>query len=380
MTRFLVVVPPFTGHINPVIGVAEELRDRGHEVAWAGDGAVLARTLPGSWTVHDTGQAPLAPRPPDLRGFAALEHLWERVLVPLAGWMEPGVRQALAQARPDAVLADQQALAGALAAERAGIPWVTMATTSGELADPLAAVPQVRDWLANLLDGLRRRFGDPAAEGDLRFSPHLIIAFTTTALAGEPAVPALCVGPVQRRLADDGGFPWDELDPARAKVLITMGTENTDVAAGFLRECASALLTRPGVQGVFADPGDSLREVGGDFLRLPWLPQQALLPHMAAVICHAGHNTVCEALSQAVPLVLAPIRDDQPIVAEQVAEVGAGLRLRFVHARARHLGQALDKVLAEPSFKTAAGRIRDSFAAAGGSRSAADALEKLAPR
>jgi UDP:flavonoid glycosyltransferase YjiC (YdhE family) len=378
VSRFLIVVPPFTGHVNPVIGVAEELRDRGHVVAWAGDADALAGVLPGRWPVYDTGQAPLTPRPPGLRGFAALEHLWERVLLPLADWMAPGVRRAVALARPDVVLTDQQALAGALVAERAGIPWATMATTSSELVDPLAMMPQLQDWLASLLDGLRMRLGDPAAAGDLRFSPHLVIAFSTAALAGEPVVPALFVGPVQRHRADDGEFPWDALDPARAKVLVTMGTENVDVAAGFLRECASALRDRPGVQGVFADPGDSLRDVEGDFVRVPWLPQQAVLPHMAAVVCHAGHNTTCEALAHGLPLVLAPIRDDQPVVAAQVAQAGAGLRLRFVHAKAGHIGRALNEVLTEPSFATAAGRIRDSFAAAGGAGAAADALERLA--
>jgi NAD(P)-dependent dehydrogenase (short-subunit alcohol dehydrogenase family) len=118
--------------------------------------------------------------------------------------------------------------------------------------------------------------------------------------------------------------------------------------------------------------------VRGDFLRLPWLPQQALMSRVSAVVCHAGHNTVCEALAHAVPLVLAPIRDDQPMVAEQVALSGAGLRLRFTHARTEHIGRALGRVLTEPSFATAAARIRDSFAAAGGAPAAADALERLA--
>jgi UDP:flavonoid glycosyltransferase YjiC (YdhE family) len=128
---------------------------------------------------------------------------------------------------------------------------------------------------------------------------------------------------------------------------------------------------------VFADPGDSLRGVDGDFLRLPWLPKQALLPRVAAVVCHGGHNTVCEALAHAVPLVVAPIRDDQPVIAEQVTVAGAGLRLRFTHARAAHIGRAMDRVLTEPSFAVAAARIWHSFAAAGGAQAAADALEKL---
>lgn len=377
MTRFLIVVPPFTGHINPIAGVAEELRGRGHEVAWAGDEFVLSRTLPGKWEIHGCGGMPLTPRPPQLRGYAALKHLWEQVLVPLAEKMEPGVRQAVDIFRPDIVIADQQALAGALVAERAGIPWVTSATTSSELVDPLAAMPQVRAWLAELLTELRVRCGEPAAEGDLRFSPHLVLAFTTAALAGEVRAPVRFVGPVQRP-HEDSGFPWDRLDPARAKVLVTMGTANTDVTEDFLRECAAALSARPGVQGVFADPGNSLRDLDGDFIGMPWLPQQALLPQLAAVVCHAGHNTVCESLASGVPLVVAPIRDDQPIIAEQVATAGAGVRLRFTHSRAEHVGRALDQVLTEPSFTAAAGWIRDSFAEAGGARAAADALAELA--
>jgi len=54
------------------------------------------------------------------------------------------------------------------------------------------------------------------------------------------------------------------------------------------------------------------------------VPQLALLPHMSAVVCHGGHNTVCEAFAHGVPLVVTPIRDDQPIIARQVADAGAG--------------------------------------------------------
>mgnify|MGYP000904970767 CR=1 FL=1 len=36
MGRFLFVVPPLTGHVNPTLPVAAELVRRGHEVAWTG--------------------------------------------------------------------------------------------------------------------------------------------------------------------------------------------------------------------------------------------------------------------------------------------------------------------------------------------------------
>jgi MGT family glycosyltransferase len=292
--------------------------------------------------------------------------------------MVPGVRQAVRHARPDVVLADQQALAGALVAERAGLPWATSASTSAELTDPLAAMPRVRDWLAGRLDELRRRHGYPAAAGDPRFSPHLVLAFTTPALAGAVGAAVRFVGPVPRPLVRGDGFPWQRLDSGRRTVLVTMGTVNAGVTEGFLRACVAALNARPGCQGVLADPGDRLRDLDGDFIRLPWLPVPELLPHAAAVVCHGGHNTVCESLASGVPLVVAPIRDDQPVIAEQVATTGAGVRLRFTHSRAKQLGHALDQVVGDPAFAAAADLIRKSFAAAGGAPAAADALEELA--
>ena len=46
MGRVLIVVPPFTGHINPTIAVAQALRERGHQVAWCGYASVLSSLLP----------------------------------------------------------------------------------------------------------------------------------------------------------------------------------------------------------------------------------------------------------------------------------------------------------------------------------------------
>ena len=54
------------------------------------------------------------------------------------------------------------------------------------------------------------------------------------------------------------------------------------------------------------------------------MPQLALLRHVDAVVCHGGHNTLCEALALGLQLVLAPVRDDHPLVADQVVAAGAG--------------------------------------------------------
>jgi UDP:flavonoid glycosyltransferase YjiC (YdhE family) len=58
---------------------------------------------------------------------------------------------------------------------------------------------------------------------------------------------------------------------------------------------------------------------------------------MSAVVCHGGHNTVCEAFAHGVPLVVTPIRDDQPIIARQVADAGAGIQLHLAGLRATEM-------------------------------------------
>ncbi|MDQ0584734.1 glycosyltransferase [Streptomyces rishiriensis] len=387
MSRFLFVAPPLVGHLNPAVGVAAELTARGHQVAWAcADPELVGRLAgPGTGAVFACDGAPRGERPADLRGPEALRFLWEWYLLPLAEAMAPGVRAAVEAFRPDVVVTDQQAFAGALVAERLGLPWATSATTSAEFTDPLAGLPKVREWLDGRLAALRSAIGDPAGDADPRFSPHLVLAFSTPELAGDAHPGVRWVGPSITARPPAAGFPWEWLDGGRATVLVTLGTANTDVGGRFLDVCREVLRERADrVQGVIVDPGGT-SEPGGDdknVLIVPSAPQLALLERLeaasGAVVCHAGHNTVCEALWHGVPLVVAPIRDDQPVVAGQVTEAGAGVRVRFGRVTARQLGAALDAVLDEPGHRAAAGRIRTAFRAAGGPSAAAAHLEDLA--
>ncbi|MEU1341172.1 glycosyltransferase [Streptomyces sp. NPDC005827] len=390
MSRFLFVAPPLAGHINPAVGVAAELTARGHAVAWVCAAPALVRrpagvdavVYPCAGPVPGTGDRV---RPPELRGPEAMRFLWERFLVPLADAMAPGVVAAVGDFRPDAVVADQQAFAGALVAERLGVPWATSATTSAEFTDPLAGMPKVVLWLDGMLRELRNRIGDPAGTADPRFSPHLVLAFTIEELAGpvvREGVRISCVGPSIAHRAAVSGFPWEWLDPGRQRVLVTLGTVNADAGARFLDVCLAAARERAHrLQTVIVDPGRALGAEDPrdrDVLVLSSVPQLALLERVDAVVCHAGHNTVCEALWHGVPLVVAPIRDDQPVVAGQVTGAGAGVRIRFGRVTARRLGAALDVVLRDPGPRAAAGRIRTALRAAGGGGAAATHLERLA--
>jgi UDP:flavonoid glycosyltransferase YjiC (YdhE family) len=382
MGRILFVVPPLAGHINPTAAVGGELAALGHEVAWAGHPPTLRPLLPEEARIFPALDDALDARLREgrerwlgLRGAAALKFFWEDFVIPLGRAMLPGVEEAMARFAPDAVVADQQAVAGAVAARRAGAAWVTSATTPAELLRPLAAMPKVEEWVLDQMIAFQAG-SDPV---DLRFSGRLVLVFTTGALMGDTSgFPGhyIFTGPALTGRPDRGYFPWQWLDPARRHLLVSLGTINGPAGERFFRTAIDAL----------ADLGDELQAVivappashaPPHILLAEHVPQLALLRHMSAVVSHGGHNTVSETLAHGLPLVVTPIRDDQPIIAQQVADAGAGIRLRFGRLRVAELRDAIRAVLDEPAYRNAACRVRDSFAAAGGARTAADHLEKL---
>jgi UDP:flavonoid glycosyltransferase YjiC (YdhE family) len=381
--RFLFVVPPLVGHINPAVGLAAELATRGHQVAWAGH-RELVRQLAGADAVVFDCAIPAGPlqRPRGLKGPAALQFLWESFLIPLADAMAPGVRAAIDAFGPEVVVADQQAVAGALIADELGLTWVTSATTSAELMDPLAGMPKVRARLDGLWHELRGRIAGGHGVADPRYSPFGVLAFTTRELFGQTELPherVWLIGPSISTRPSSSDFPWDWLDPETPTVLVSLGTANDDAGERFLATAVQALTGLAGkVQAVVVDPAGVLGEPADHILVRSRVPQLELLEHLDAVVCHAGHNTVCESLWHGVPLVVAPIRDDQPIVAGQVVDAGAGVRVRFGRVTASLLTSAIEAVLAEEGgYRLAAERIGRSFQAAGGTCAGADRLEEL---
>jgi UDP:flavonoid glycosyltransferase YjiC (YdhE family) len=382
LSRFLIVVPPLAGHVNPTVAVGRELQRRGHEVAWAGHPELVAPLLPADCRLWPAGgdfsveeMAVARARWLNLRAFAALAALWDEVLLPLGVAMVDGVEAAVDAYRPDVIIVDQQALAGAVVARRRGLPWATSASTFAEFSRPYASMPKVEAWVAERLEAFQHSFG--AGGGDLRFSEHLALSYTVPELAGPvqvPCTPAF-VGPTLGERPAGASFPWEWLDPARQLVLASLGTHNQEAGARFYRVLLDA--TGLDLQLVLVAPPEMVGPVPPHILVRPSVPQLELLARCSAVVTHGGVNTVNECLALGVPMVLAPIRDDQPIVAGRVAAVGAGIQVRFGRVQSAEMAVALRSVLGDPAYRAAARRIGDSFALAGGASAAADHLEKL---
>ncbi len=360
MSRFLFVVPPFSGHVNPTIALAAELEARGHAVAWTGIPGGVDPLLPAGArfepaTTIDTAieLSSIADRAPGLRGAAALKFLWEDVLLPMADAMVDGVDAAVDRFAADVLVVDQQALAGAVVAGRRAMPWATSATTSAEMVDPLAGLPLVGAAIRDACVALQVRHGIAEAEAehtDLKFSPHLVLVFSTEALVGaDGPFPDhyRFLGPSIAGRPETVDFPWDRLDPSLAPVLVSLGTLNASAGDRFFAVAAEAFRDQPW-QGIFVAPPELVPDPPPNLIVAPRVPQLALLPHLDAVVSHAGHNTVCESLAAGLPLVVAPIRTDQPIIADQVVRAGAGVRLKFTRVRTPDLRAAIASALERP--------------------------------
>ncbi|BDU18888.1 glycosyltransferase [Dyella sp. GSA-30] len=378
MNKLLFVGPPFVGHLSPALSLAMELAARGHEIRWVGDEKLLKKLGSKSMTVYgctlDWVVDRANERLGELRGSDAILSLWKTYLS-MAQAMYPLTVEALDAFRPDLVLSDQQTFAGSLAAREAGYRWLTLATTSGEIDPGPQSQASFHRWLMNALAEFGAELGLRDAS-DPRFSPFGTLLFSSCALTGAlPTHPQIAgVGCSIKHRSETAAFPWEKLD-RRRKVLVSLGTLNDLAGKSFLEEAWLACHERrETIQTILLDPSDSMERVSDDdILVLRRVPQLALLEHLDAIVCHGGQNTISEAISHGVPLVVAPIRDDQPMNAAQVVDAGVGVRVRFGRPRAAAIGAAIDRVLGDPAYRAAALDIQPSMA--NGTDRAADAVE-----
>jgi len=109
-----------------------------------------------------------------------------------------------------------------------------------------------------------------------------------------------------------------------------------------------------------------------------WIPHGDLLPRCSAVVTVGGKATVLAAMEASVPLVIVPTTWDKPDNARRVTEVGAGVRLSPRRCTPERLRRAVNAVLNEGRYSTAAREMAARLAAAPGRAGAAELLEALA--
>jgi MGT family glycosyltransferase len=176
---------------------------------------------------------------------------------------------------------------------------------------------------------------------------------------------------------EDWRSPWNQ-DDSRPLVVVSMSStymaqeqvlERVIAALGPLK--ARVLVTT----GPSIDPA-SFRPASNTAV-LRSAPHAQLFPETAAVVTHAGMGTVTRALAAGVPLVCVPMGRDQLDVAARVVYAGAGVRLR-PSAKPGTIRAAVQRVIEDPSFRTAAERIGASITADATAQRGVAELEALA--
>lgn len=393
MAKFVFIVPPLYGHVNPTLSIGAELLARGHRVAWISVDASLEAQLPegGQLLALSPSDDNTAAEPQQqsgriegnsVSGIESIKFLYESVLIPLNRFMFPGILEQLNAFRPDLVIHDHQLFAGAYAAFCCGIPYATSVTAPAaiKMQDDL---PGVHEWEQKQMKALQTELG-LESDKDLSCSSRLTLVYTTPTLFGNMELPGhyRFTGPVLRHRPGGASFDWSAFHAKkinRPAVLVSIGTtfDPTEKKA-FFNKITAAFADAPVLVILITDPG-LLDEWPENFLVASRVPQLELLPHLDAVVCHGGQNTVSESLFHGLPLVVIPIAYDQSYVAGRVVATGAGLRLNYKRFKPGQLSEALREVLEKPDYKQAAKVLQKEIHSAGGTMKAADLLEAHVP-
>ncbi|MDY0904089.1 glycosyltransferase [Pedobacter sp. CFBP9032] len=388
MAKFVFIVPPLTGHINPTLSLGTVLLERGHRVGWITLDKSLADKLPLGGELlliaydENDQQKKEAEKYLDIitkkivYGIDSVKFLYEEVLIPLNRHSYEGIATLLDQFRPDLVITDHQMFAGAMAAFNKNLPYATSVTAPAAIK-VMDELPKVHEWEVLQITTLQQEFGIHESN-NLATSELLTLIFTSREFFGEMELPEhfKFVGPVFNRRKVEIPFNWEAfLSIRQPKILVSIGTTfDHEHKKSFFSKVIEAFALEDIHVVVVSDP-ELFEEWPANFTVQKQIPQVELLPYLDAVVCHAGHNTVCESLMNGLPLVVIPIAYDQSHVAGRVFRVGAGERLNFNRFKAKHLLEATNTILKNPSYQEAATKIKQSFIDAGGNETAADLLE-----
>lgn len=371
--RVLVVSAPLTGHLLPLLPLAEALWDSGHEVLVASGGEALEADT-GSLPVIDvarnlrfgriaaaamvshpvTARAELAGRGGD-RGVRSLfgpvnEELADALVTVVAQW------------RPDVVIHEPLAAAGALAAARHDVPAVLQENNlhpgSGLVEATVGARTMQRALWRHGLSAL------PAPALTLTIAPPSLVG----ARAGLPMRP---VDTGHRRRGDADVPAWLRAPSERPRLLVTRttaaGPGRGDPMAAAVRAAdgqdCELVLVRPSAR-VARRAGAGVRTTG-------WVPLPEVLPGCAAVVHHGGAGTVLAALSAGIPQLAVPGAGDRRHNAELVAARGAGLACDVT-------AEALRRLVHDGELAATAREVRTEIEAMPPPQARVDAITALA--
>lgn len=394
MAKYLFVVPPFSGHINPTLGIGEKLLDQGHNVGWVSVDPVLECRIPKGadfilleFPMDDTEQKKVEQQLEELSkrsvyGLDSLKFLYEDVLVPMNTKMFDPIIQVLDNYKPDVVINDHQLFAAAVAAKLKNIPYATSVTAPAAIKEDVS-FPNIHKWESEQIVNFQKIHGI-TSEYRLDCSSLLTLVYTSQEFFGDNNFSDnyQFIGPIIKRPPlNQKSFDFDVVKNKGNKknIFVSIGTmfDHTQKKK-FFDKVVEAFAEDILYNVIVVSHPEIFDTLPSNFHVYEFVPQLELMPYIDVVVCHAGHNTVCEALYNAKPLVVLPVAYDQSFVASCVTSSGCGIRLNFNRFKSQQLKEAIEMIFSDSKFLLNANKIRESFIKAGGINRAVEELEAIA--
>jgi UDP:flavonoid glycosyltransferase YjiC (YdhE family) len=158
---------------------------------------------------------------------------------------------------------------------------------------------------------------------------------------------------------------WALHRAGRARVAVTLGTVVPAVSGLSSLVVVVEALGGMDVDVVLAAGTADLTELGSlpeNVRAVGYLPLSAFLPTCAAIVHHGGSGSTAAPLFYGVPQLVLPSFADNPLAAARVAERGVGLSHDPAGLDVATVRAAVDRLLTEDTFTTAAGEVRAEMA------------------
>lgn len=414
MSHIGIICVPATGHLNVLIPLGYELKQRGHQVTLIGtlDAQEKTEVAGLNFLAYAEKSRPLGFTPKflvkmgELSGSEAFKYSIELFRESAIVTIKEGL-EVVREAKVDLLLIDQASLGASSIAEYLQIPFVTVTCAlmlnREESVPPFnfgwkysdSAIAKLRNKLGyKLLDRLIKPIAQTinSLRSELSLPPFRQSSDSYSPLAQICRQPKEFEFPRQQlpthfhftssfhsrlsRATID--FPYEKLN-GKPLIYASMGTIQNRLFSTFNRIAAAC--QDLDVQliislGGSAEP-NQVPNLAGNPIVVKYAPQLEILQKASLTITHAGLNTVMESLSCGVPMVAIPIANDQPGVATRVDWTETGLVIPLKKLTVPKLQKAITTVLKDPKYKNNAKKMQAAMEKAGGVQQAADIVEQV---